>query len=346
MSKKALIPSVTDTDERPLPLIVAERWEFPLRTGENDTLFCLRDWIVGLTGSADPANLIRQMRNKGVISNNARKINGLEYLTDKQLYSVTQDIRTTKARPAVAAIKEFLGKSGAFVDQIRRDPVARAEVSASGDPDALINVAIDRYRKAGHDDRWIQARIEGIITRKQFITALGAAVRFASKHLYRNGTEKIYQGLWDRTTAQLRGDLDLIAGDNVRDEFGEYALIYTRLAEKVASDKLRDVETVKEKVAMQIVFEAARLIHAQAQATSEALGIDLVTERPLLSEIIAARNKGKDEPKKITNEKPVSLNPVGFEDAVRGLLATPPPKLLGAGQPKEGKNTRKTKTKR
>ncbi len=27
---------------------------------------------------------------------------------------------------------------------------------------------------------------------------------------------------------------------------------------------------------------------------------------------------------KTTNEKPVSLNPVGFEDALRGLLSIPP----------------------
>lgn len=37
-------------------------------------------------------------------------------------------------------------------------------------------------------------------------------------------------------------------------------------------------------MAMDIVYEAAKLIQVQAAATSPALGIDLVTEKPLLAQ--------------------------------------------------------------
>ncbi|WP_343419325.1 hypothetical protein [Candidatus Flexifilum breve] len=69
---------------------------------------------------------------------------------------------------------------------------------------------------------------------------------------------------------------------NPRDSFGEYALIYTRLAEMVATNKLDNLEIVTLTMAMDIVWEVARLIHAQAEATAHALGMDLVTEKKLL----------------------------------------------------------------
>lgn len=97
-------------------------------------------------------------------------------------------------------------------------------------------------------------------------------------------TEKLYKGLWDRTTAQLRGDLEINNKANPRDHFGKYALIYTRLAEEVATEKLGQAETVPMAVAMEIVWAVAKMIGKQAREVSESLGYDLVTERPLLSD--------------------------------------------------------------
>lgn len=101
-------------------------------------------------------------------------------------------------------------------------------------------------------------------------------------HFTATAQKKIYAGLWKRTTAELRRDLSISKKESLRDNFGEYALIYTRLAEKVAAHRLKDVEIVPEGLAMEIVYEAAKLISTQAEATSQALGVDLVTEKPLL----------------------------------------------------------------
>ena len=124
----------------------------------------------------------------------------------------------------------------------------------------------------------------GIITRKQFVEALKAAVINAPVNLYAQATDKLYLGLWERTTAQLRNELNLNEKQNPRDSFGEYALIYTRLAEMVATDKLDKLEIVTMTMAMDIVWAVALMIHEQATATAKALGIDLVTERKLLND--------------------------------------------------------------
>ncbi len=142
--------------------------------------------------------------------------------------------------------------------------------------------AVTEYRQKGKTESWIEARIQGIVTRRQFVEALKTAVLDATPMMYAQATEKVYKGLWDRTTAQLRGEIKISKKDNPRDHFGEYALIYTRLAEKLSADKLGHAETVMLSIAMEIVWEVAKNISRQARMTSEMLGIDLVTEKPLL----------------------------------------------------------------
>ncbi len=156
----------------------------------------------------------------------------------------------------------------------------------TADPELGLFRSLDRtteqYRLAGKPDSWITARIEGIVTRKEFVEALRNAVLDAPDTLFAQTTEKLYKGLWDRTTAQLRQDLGITKRDNPRDHFGKYALTYTKLAEEVSKDHLKDAETVPFSVAMEIIWKVAKLFHKQARELSEALGIDLITEKPLL----------------------------------------------------------------
>lgn len=283
-------------DSTPLPLIVAERWGFQLRyvIQAGQYWYAVRDWVEGLTGSTDPKRAWQSARNAPEMQPILDAIRRVrlpgtagsltQVIDDKGLYHIAANMRVTKSRGALAEIKEFLAKAGAFTDLMRRDPQARAELAVTAGPEAVFDATVKRYEAMGKDPNWIAARLEGVVTRKQFTSALRAAVLNASKSIYGKSTEKIYSGLWQRTTAVLRENLELSEGDNIRDHFGEYALIYTRLAEKVATDKLRDAEIVYEALAMDIVFEAAKLIRQQANATSQSLGIDLVTEKPLLPE--------------------------------------------------------------
>lgn len=189
----------------------------------------------------------------------------------EQALRVIQSIPSPKAEP----MKLWLAETGA--ERLKEEE----------DPEESVIQAFDRaearYRRLGKTEGWIEARMQGIITRKQFIEALKAAIMDAPVTLYAQATEKIYKGLWQRTTAQLRGDLQLKPQQNIRDHFGEFALIYTGLAERVAAKKLGDMEIVPIALAMDIVHTSAKLISKQAKATSKELGIDLVTERPLLA---------------------------------------------------------------
>lgn len=198
------------------------------------------------------------------------KLRTTDFGNAEQILRVVQEIPGAKTN----VIKEWLAQVGA------------EQLETGGDPEEELKAALDRvggkYRRAGKSDTWIEARIQGIITRKLFVEALKAAVIAAPPTLYAQATDKLYLGLWERTTAQLRHELDLNDRQNPRDSFGEYALIYTRLAEMVATNKLDNLEIVTLTMAMDIVWEVAQLIHKQAEATAHALGMDLVTEKKLL----------------------------------------------------------------
>lgn len=203
-------------------------------------------------------------------------VDGKRYLTDvmntEEILRLIQSIPS----PSVEPLKLWLAQVG----KERLDENADPELSLFRSFDR----AIEQYRIAGKSEGWIEARIQGIVTRKNFVEALKSAVLNAPPTIYMEATEKFYKGLWDRTTAQLRGDLEINNKANPRDHFGKYALIYTRLAEEVATEKLGQAETVPMAVAMEIVWAVAKMIGKQAREVSESLGYDLVTERPLLSD--------------------------------------------------------------
>jgi len=199
---------------------------------------------------------------------------GKRYLTDvmntEQILRFIQSIPSPKAEP----FKIWLAQVG------------KERLDETGDPELGLfrsfDRAVEQYRVEGKSESWIEARVQGIVTCKAFVDALKIAVIQAPPTIYLQTTEKLYRGLWERTTAQLRGDLQIDAKANPRDHFGKYALIYTRIAEELCTEKLEQADTVSMTMAMEIVWKVAKTIGKQAKEVSEILGYDLVTEEPLL----------------------------------------------------------------
>jgi hypothetical protein len=199
---------------------------------------------------------------------------GKSYMTDvmnrEQLLRLVQSIPS----PKVEHMKLWLANVGAERLEETEDPELGLFRS--------MERTIKEYQGAGKTDNWITARVQGIVTRKDFVEALKNAVIGSPATMYAQTTDHLYNGLWERTAAQLRKELAINPKDNPRDHFGEYALIYTRIAEKFATERLENAETVSYETALKIIWEVSQLIHKQAKELSEAVGYDLVTEKPLL----------------------------------------------------------------
>lgn len=278
-----LIPS--GDNNAPLPELIARQWAFPLQIREVDDkdFYAVQDWLRGVAQPADVRRfwnaMKRRLKKDGIeMSTWCRhlpykasdgKTYQMDYTDAQGLYSITQRMDSnTGIRNAVL---DFLAKAGVKLDEYRLDPSKAIEDAAS------------TYQKQGKSDKWINARAEGVISRKDFTDALRDVVAGIDGRFYAESTENVYRTLWDRTSAQLRGDLGLSKHQNPRDHFDTFGLIYTRLAEAVAAERLRDFETVSRALAAEIIHEVTTLIKTQADATSKALGRDLVTGQPLLA---------------------------------------------------------------
>ncbi|MEO8607694.1 MAG: restriction endonuclease [Chloroflexota bacterium] len=119
-------------------------------------------------------------------------------------------------------------------------------------------------------------------SQKRFMLLFKNVVGEMNPVIYTEIREKMYVGIWERTSSQLHDELNLTAKQNIRDHFGELASFYTRLAEEISGDRLSRMESLPLNKAMEIIWEVAKMISQQAKATSEMLGMDLVTEKPLL----------------------------------------------------------------
>jgi len=280
-------------DDTPLPLIVAKRWDFPLAHVQTDEgmYYAVQDWIVGLQGgtTTKASRTWKEFRVQTVVSAvtlpymaKDKKKYQRPHTNEKGLYLVAQYLRATKKRPVLDEIRNFLAAAGAFVDAVRLDPTV-AVTSGAINPDQAIDAAIKAYRAQGKDDRWIQARIEGKIKRNLFTAALSEAVaEMMTPRHFATATDDIYKGLWNRTAAQLKKELDLPKKANLRDHQPSLALDYQRIAEGVCAHKLGTRQELTWDEAREIVQMVATFIGKQAQQTSELLQMDLATGKPLL----------------------------------------------------------------
>ncbi|MDX1992161.1 MAG: hypothetical protein SF029_07220 [bacterium] len=293
--------STPEDGEKPLPLTVAKRWNFSLayHIHQDEHYYAVHDWLRGLTAENNSTKISHQwtdIRRKTQLFQSADSIHSLPYLAsdgktyqrdytnDKGLYLIAQHLRSTKARPALAAIKRFLAEAGAFVDEVRRD-ASTIVLSGAVTPDQALDAAIQAYRAQGKDDRWIQARLEGKIKRNRFTAALTAAVvEMLTPRHYATATDDVYKGLWGRTAAYLKNELELPKHANLRDHQPMLALHYQGIVEEVSAQKLGARAELTWTEARGIVQTVAALIGRQAAETAQFLQMDLATGKPLLHE--------------------------------------------------------------
>jgi len=204
-----------------------------------------------------------------------------DFTTDQGLYLIAQQLRVTKERPSLKAIKAFLADAGVFTDLVRREP-STVVLSGAVTPEEAIEAGIEGYRRAGKDDTWIEARIMGKLKRRMFTDALRAAIHDITQRHYALATNEIYQGLWRRTADYLKRELELPRNASLRDNQPTLALVYQAIAEEVSARRLGNKEELEWEEAQDIVREVAELIGRQARETGTYLGIDLATGKPLL----------------------------------------------------------------
>jgi len=281
-------------DDTPLPLLVAKKWGFPLafHIVEGTYMYAIQDWLRGVFGEKDVrfiwANF--QKQDHGTLFSKQRmdyktsngRTHQRDFVNDKGLYLITQYARTKTTRTVLKEIRDFLAASGAFVDEVRLDPKT-VLTSGAITPDQALDAAIEMYRSQGKDDEWIQTRIQSKIKRDVFIRALGqAVVEILNRLHYAIATNDIYKGLWGRTAAILRGQLDVPKNGSLRDHQPTMALHFQGIAEAAAAHELGGKEDITWKEAREIVKAMADMVRPWVDQMSARLRIDIATGAPLI----------------------------------------------------------------
>jgi len=297
--------SFNPDDKRPLPELIAlgnpdpaDGWPaFPLQYHDVEGIryYAVQDWILGVAQIEDPRDFWFRMkaRLKKVKIDLSTLCRQLPYLAkDNKKYkmdfaSAEGLYRITQRMDANTGVRDrvlrYLAFAGVVIDEARLDPTSILGKAFGPAPDLMIEAAIETYRAQGKSDAWIASRLLGVQTRKIFTATFQKALRNKpSGYQYAQVTDTLRIGVWKRNTATIRKELNLDADANVRDNMSMLALSYELLAENLSAAALDQHENLEFSEANNVVRKQSEFVGDHAAQASKQLGIDIITNKPLL----------------------------------------------------------------
>lgn len=277
----SLIPldEIPKKDTRPHPIIVSEKWQFPLTyvdvDGNPDNyLDCARDWYMGLGGdksnwSNHKADWLSTAQPVMIETKRERRApEMLEYVNQYGLYRIAQVMKHRKDKTALAEIQSYLAAAGVFVGQLTRGSKNATRIAKK-----LIS----------------QARQDGITERKNF-TAMATAKHIKHKPPIGLMTNTIYSKLFNlgnEWTAKKAIIAELGLTDkqarNLRDNFSDLVNDAIRLAESASIRVMENRPSLMtDNEMLACVRQCAAITAVSAKQLAEYAGIDLLSDRPLL----------------------------------------------------------------
>lgn len=195
---------------------------------KEEYYFSVIDVIGALTDSNIPRNywsdLKRKLKQEGsqlheniVQLKMKSKKDGKTYSTDtldtKGILRLIESVPSPKAEP----FKLWLAQMG------------NERIDEIFDPEIAINRAIDYYRSRGYDDKWIEARLKGILDRRK-LTDVWKANGIKQNYEYAILTNEIYQS-WSGMKSSEYKNYKNIRKESLRDNMTDVEVALTDLGE-------------------------------------------------------------------------------------------------------------------
>lgn len=205
---------------------------------KEEYYFSVVDVIAALTDSNNPRNYWNMLKRRMTEEEQSElstkcvqlkmrsKKDGKKYFTDtldtKGILRLIESVPSPKAEP----FKIWLANLGSE----RIDEVF--------DPEIAIKRAIEYYRKRGHDDRWIETRLNGILTRNK-LTDIWKEGGISKDYEYGILTNEIYKE-WSGMKASEYKSYKGIRKESLRDNMSDIEVVLTDLGE-IATRELANV---------------------------------------------------------------------------------------------------------
>ena len=206
---------------------------------KGEYYFSVVDVIAALTDSNIPRNywsdLKRKLRQEGsqlhenIVQLKMKATDGKMRETDtldtKGILRLIESIPSPKAEP----FKLWLAKMG------------NDRIDEIFDPEIALNRAIDYYRNRGYSDKWIEARLKGILDRKK-LTDVWKENGIKQNYEYAILTNEIYQS-WSGMKASEYKDYKNIRKESLRDNMTDIEVALTDLGEIATRELAKDKRT-------------------------------------------------------------------------------------------------------
>ena len=268
---------------------------------KEEYYFSVVDVIAALTNSNIPkrywSDLKRKLTEEGSqLYENIVQLkiksqkDGKSYLTDtldtKGILRLIESMPSPKAEP----FKLWLAQMG----NDRIDEVF--------DPEIAINRAIDYYRNRGYDDKWIEARLKGILDRKK-LTDVWKENGITKNYEYAVLTNEIYQE-WSGMKASEYKDYKNIRKESLRDNMTDVEVALANLGEIATRELAKEHKPYGLKANKEIAKKGGHVAKVAREDMEKELGQSVVSKENALNYKYLDDNKTlKAKSKKELKEK-------------------------------------------
>lgn len=266
-------------DNRPLPLIVAERWGFPLQYHfiDGQYWYALQDWVSGLTQMQGSTlrEQVRYLKEESTVrlnltvakylANNGKNYD-MPFANDESLYDVAQALRPLQNRKRLPEVHReilsYLAKAGVLVDVYRRNP------------ERMLQDAINNMSSQGQplDESSVRRELTDVIDE---LTGGKCGLYIAEF------TNIINDGVLQKTASQQRGALELAKNKNPRDHMFLPGRWLIAIAEYMAAKELRERKPATLDGIRNILRSTAAVAGLGAQVMQAGYDTDMLTGRAL-----------------------------------------------------------------
>lgn len=280
-------------DPRPLPLIVAEKWHFPLQHYEPsqaipECVYAVQDWLMGMGLTKGTSAKVWQKQGVELESI------PLSYSTKGGqqtspfakadiLYRLAQDMRVTKSNPQLAEIKDYLAAAGVWLDSARRDPetAAHALLSAAS---RQRHAELEKYKKYGLADK---PEVKRLKLRTDSIDTFNDLMAVIKEVVTRAHETPDYRGIIDAENLAVLGMVssglrNLLKTKSVRDALPDMQLSALQYGEFCLKQFLENVDQMTNQQVIMAVDTILRPIGEHLESVCRLMGVHRVTGQKLL----------------------------------------------------------------
>ena len=248
---------------------------------KEEYYFSVVDVIQALTDSNNPRNywntLKRRMTEEEKSELYAKCVqlkmksqkDGKSYLTDtldtKGILRLIESVPSPKAEP----FKLWLAKMG------------KERIDEVFDPELAVNRVIDYYRARGYDDKWIKARLTGVVDRRK-LTDVWQANGITKNYEYGILTNEIYKE-WSGMKASEYKEFKGIRKESLRDNMTDIEVTLTDLGEIATRELAKKHKPYGLKENKEIAKRGGKIAKITRDNLEKELGESVITNRNALN---------------------------------------------------------------